>query len=424
MAFKARVLVPGAAAAAAMTLLVACPPPPPPGSTTTTTISDPIIITDPPACPSTPPSAAGPDSPAPISSWGVDGTAIATAVIGDIVYVGGQFNNAISPAGATAPRTNLAAFCLADGKLLTTFVANLAGGPVKALATDGTSLFVGGNFTTLNGAPSNRLVKLNAVTGVRDTGFSPDPIPAPQATPPAILPDGVLALAYSNATGVLYAGGDFGKIGTGAGTGQSIIVGNAAGFNPNGSLTSFTGGADKKVEAIAVSPDGQSVFLGGGFTSVHGTARGQLARLDPSGAVLSPNYGTIGGHVADIVATSGQDIAVAVGVPITGSGMGHRFVTFTGATQVINDTNPKGNVNAVEVIGGRDFFGMFNGYASMTGPNIVGVDPTQTVGSPNYLQYSTTVGGVFDLAQSAGGARLVAVGGFSTGGLHGLAIFT
>ena len=421
MAFKARVLVPGAAAAAAMTLLVACPPPPPPPPPPESTTTP--IVTDPPACPATPHSAAGPDGSDPIPSWGVDGTAIATAVVGDIVYVGGQFNNAISPTGATAPRANLAAFCLADGSLLSTFSANFAGGPVKALATDGTSLFVGGNFTTLNGAPSNRLVKLNALTGVGDTGFSPDPIPAPQATPPAILPDGVLALAYSSATGVLYAGGDFGKIGTGAGMGQSTIVDNAAGFNANGSLTSFTGGADKKVEAIAVSPDGQSVFLGGGFTSVHGTARGQLARLDPAGAVLSPSYGSIGGHVADIVATSGQDIAVAVGVPIAGSGTGHRFVTFTGATQVIDDTNPKGNVNAVEVIGGRDFFGMFNGYAANTGANIVGVDPSQAVGSPSYIQYSARVGGVFDLAQSTGGARLVAVGGFSTGGLHGLAIF-
>ena len=85
-------------------------------------------------------------------------------------------------------------------------------------------------------------------------------------------------------------------------------------------------------------------------------------------------------------------------------------------------------MTAVEVIGGRDFFGMFNGYASMTGPNIVGIDPTQTVGSPSYMPYSPRAsGGLFDLAQSARGARLVAVGGFSsvgtTGGLHGLAIF-
>ena len=77
-------------------------------------------------------------------------------------------------------------------------------------------------------------------------------------------------------------------------------------------------------------------------------------------------------------------------------------MTFTGAAQVINDTNPKGNVNTVEVIGGRDFFGMFNGYGANTGPNIVGVDPTQAVGSPSYRQYSATVGGVFDPRRAPG----------------------
>ena len=78
-------------------------------------------------------------------------------------------------------------------------------------------------------------MKLNAGTGARDAAFSPDPIPAPRATPPANPPEGVLDLAYSGATGVLYAGGDFGKIGTGGGLSQSTKVGNAAGFNANGS---------------------------------------------------------------------------------------------------------------------------------------------------------------------------------------------
>ena len=58
-------------------------------------------------------------------------------------------------------------------------------------------------------------------------------------------------------------------------------------------------------------------------------------------------------------------------------------------------------------------------------------ESTQAVGSANYMPYATTaaggVQGVLDLAQSAGGARLVAVGDFTsvgtTGGLHGVAIF-
>ena len=38
-----------------------------------------------------------------------------TVVIGGVAYVGGVFQNAISPTGARSARQNLAAFCLADG---------------------------------------------------------------------------------------------------------------------------------------------------------------------------------------------------------------------------------------------------------------------------------------------------------------------
>ena len=55
------------------------------------------------------------------------------------------------------PRAKLAAFCLADGKLRHGFRPNFGAAAintVNALATDGTSLFVGGNFTALNGSAS------------------------------------------------------------------------------------------------------------------------------------------------------------------------------------------------------------------------------------------------------------------------------
>ena len=73
---------------------------------------------------------------------------------------------------------------------------------------------------------------------------------------------------------------------------------------------------------------------------------------------------------------------------------------------------------------------MLNGYASNSGPNIAGVYPTK-FGQPNYTLFSTRaaggVQGVLGLAQSAGGARLVAVGDFTSVGntpnLHGVAIF-
>jgi hypothetical protein len=399
------------------------PPPPPPPPTTTPTTPPPVGTT---SCAAAGSASPGPDGTSPISSWGVDGQAKAAVVIGNVVYVGGSFNNAVSPTGASAPRTNLAAFCLADGNLLSTFSANFGGGPVNALATDGANLFVGGNFTTLNGVASNRLVKLNAGNGQRITSFAPAPIP-----PPGGVTDGVLALAYTSANGgVLYAGGDFGRIGTGAGAGQSTQVGNAAGFTSTGTLTSFTGDTDKKVESIAVSPSGDAVFLGGFFTTAKATPRAQLAKIDVATNTLAGSNLAIGAHVLDITATGSNDVTAAVGAAIGMSGTGRRFVAFSGATPLLNDVNPKGDVNGLEIMAGIDYFSMLKGYGVNSGPNLVGVDPTQAVGSANYQRWSTTaIGGLENVkGLASGGGHLVAVGDFttvgSTAGLHGVAIFS
>ena len=49
-----------------------------------------------------------PDTPE--QSWRVNGRVYATVVVGNSVFVGGHFSQAVSPTGATAPRSNLAAF--------------------------------------------------------------------------------------------------------------------------------------------------------------------------------------------------------------------------------------------------------------------------------------------------------------------------
>ena len=247
----------GAMPVTATLLLVvaACAPPP----------SGPSSV---PACPPVPASAPGPDSQNPISSWGIDGAGYSAVVIGGVAYVGGVFQNAISPAGVKVARQNLAAFCLADGSLLTSFVANFNNGPrggsgfepggVRALTTDGSSLYVGGDFTTLNGQPVNRLVKLNPTTGAPIAGFNPPDIPSV-----------VYALDYFG--GKVYAGGDFSVGAPAAKKGASFdaATGAFAGWNPD---------ADAKINSLKVSPDGQYVFIGGSFATVGGAAHDKLAR--------------------------------------------------------------------------------------------------------------------------------------------------
>jgi hypothetical protein len=413
----------GALAAVLVAGACVAPPPPPqnPGGTTTTTATTAATIPPAPACPATPSSSPGPDSQNPISSWGVNGTANTTVVIGDIVYVGGTFNQAVGPnAGQTASRTNLAAFCLANGNLLSTFVANL-NGQVWALTTDGTSLFVGGDFTTLNGAAVPRLVKLDPLTGARIGAFNP----------PAI-PNVVLALDYFG--GNVYMGCDC-SVGANPPLGKKGASLNAT----TGAFSGWNPDADAKIESIKVSPSGTWVYIGGAFQNVQGQAHDKLAKLARSNsAVQSVIYssvgpGVVGARVFDIAVNPADEnqVVTALGPksgtnPPPPSGAGNRFVYFnaTGAA-TWNDTEPDGDAQAVELIGPTVYAGFHDGWSGDHTLKLVGLNLSN--GQKNSFGPPIIGGilGVFDLAQ--GSNRLVAVGDFASVGtttkLHGVAIF-
>lgn len=87
---------------------------------------------------------------------------------------GGTFSSVstapgVSP-GGTFTRNNLVAFNPSTG-VIAAFAPNVAG-EVWALATDGTSLYVGGTFASVNGVARRGLAKLNPVTGAVDTAFN------------------------------------------------------------------------------------------------------------------------------------------------------------------------------------------------------------------------------------------------------------
>ena len=404
----------GAMPVTATLLLVAaaCAPPP----------SAPSSV---PACPAVPASAPGPDSQNPISSWGIDGAGYSVVVIGGVAYVGGVFQNAISPAGVKVPRQNLAAFCLADGSLLTSFVANFNNGPrggsgfepggVRALTTDGSSLYVGGDFTTLNGQPVNRLVKLNPTTGAPIAGFSP-----------ADVPSVVYALDYFG--GKVYAGGDFSVGAPAAKKGASFdtATGAFAGWNPE---------ADAKINALKVSPDGQYVFIGGSFATVGGAAHDKLARTAAAGGTPSPvsfgQNGGVRGRVQAIIlslAVDTDNVSAFAGAGPTeprGSNGGNKAISYAPDGSERWKVTFDGDGQAVLPIGGVLYAGFHDGYRGNHFLKLLGLNPSTgavTSFSP------TIIGGVLGVrALAAGSNRLVAVGDFSSVGtthkLHAVAIF-
>ena len=294
MRMKSRLLLPAGGLAATL-FLTACPPPQPdPGPGPGTTQAPP---NNPPAgttsCGPASSAAVGPDGSDPIASWGVDGSAEATVVIGNVVYVGGTFNNAVSPSGRhRSPRQP--GRVLPGGRqpavqLLGQLRRRGQSTPSPRTARACSS---GGNFTTMNGAASNRLVKLNAETGARDTSFAlirfrpPGPPRRPTRRkacstwttpgPPACSRRGRLRQDRHRRR---HHPVDQGR--------QRRRVQ----LWPRRAGRLFRGGTDKQVESIAVSPDGSTVFLGGNFVDVKrpsqtvaGTPRDRLARVQSSGA--------------------------------------------------------------------------------------------------------------------------------------------
>ena len=100
----------------------------------------------------------------------IDGVVWSQTVVGNTVYVGGSFANA-RPAGAApgtnlTPRSNFLAYNLTTGELITTFAPSFNAQVRTVVASaDGTRLYVGGDFTSVNGVSRSRIAAFDLATG-------------------------------------------------------------------------------------------------------------------------------------------------------------------------------------------------------------------------------------------------------------------
>src|SRR5262245_2125056 len=136
-------------------------------------------------------------------------------------------------------------------------------------------IVIGGAFTSLGGVPRNRIARLNR-DGTVEPGFNPDA-------------DGVVYSTAVDPAGNIIVRGDFSRVG---GVARNRIARlNADGtldpsFDPNISGVTFLG-----FSSLALQVDGK-VLVGGDFTTVGGTARSYLARVNTDGTLdtgFNPN---------------------------------------------------------------------------------------------------------------------------------------
>ncbi len=322
-----------------------------------------------------------------------NGSVYAIAYRGSTVYVGGSFTSAVA-GGRTYGRQRLAAFDARTGALLNWSPA--ADRTVRALVVSGTSVYAGGDFGTVSGLRRDNLARLDAITGSVGT-FAHRVSGAPYA------------LGVGN--GRLYAGGSFTAV-------DGFRRDNLAAFSLAGGT--LDGGwqprADDAVHAVTAYRS--KVFLGGRFNRINQVS-GALCIAAVDGARGSVDRGFRPAVPAQVNA-----IAVdAAGVYAATGGQGGRAVAYSTRGAVRWQRLFDGDAVAIATLGGVTYVGghfdracltLANGaHGACTGGSVPRVKLAAITGTGALTPWAPQANGVI-------GVRTVAVdrsrGGISAGG--------
>lgn len=209
-----------------------------------------------------------------LPTWQVNGVVWSQVTVGNTVYVTGSFTTARPPGVAVGgagqiAANNIFAYDITTGNPISGFSHSLnAQGLTITASPDGSRVYVGGDFTTVDGVSRGHIAAFNTATGALDTSFAPT------------LSNQVHAIAATNTT--VYAGGNFFK--ASGSTRTRLAAFNAA----DGSLLPWAPKADdNQVLAMVLTPDASRVIVGGQFTTLNSVAASGLGALDAStGATL------------------------------------------------------------------------------------------------------------------------------------------
>ena len=206
----------------------------------------------------------------------VGGAVLSMAQVGTTIVMGGAFTSVQSPNRATTyDLPHVAAFDQATGQVDTAFAPGLDGTVNAVLPgpTPGT-VYVGGAFNTIGGVKAKGLVLLNVGDGSRVAGF-------------ATLPMNGIVNTVARSGSRLFVGGTFTQIGgqtrggiasMGAGTGvvDSFMTSTVT-VNHNWTPTNGGAKGGVGVSKIDITPDGSRMVAIGNFKLVDGQLRDQVA---------------------------------------------------------------------------------------------------------------------------------------------------
>ena len=281
------------------------------------------------------PAAADPAA-VPAESWVTNGTVHAVRQVGDRIYVGGSFTQAgpntgfgvaLDPStGAWAPAfpkingTVLVAVPDGDGGFYIAgdftrvgtrsrhngarIVPGATAGtwevtawnpetdkPIRAItpAPSANTVYIGGDFATVQGVPRAGVAAVNRYTGDPILGFDPGAGTATTAGTgaAAVVTVGSVMTLVTSADGTrLFAGGFFTSMSGKARSGLAALDAASGVLDTTFNPAPSAGG----VESMVLTPSGR-LLLGGGFTKIGATTRNRLAALNVATGALDARHG-------------------------------------------------------------------------------------------------------------------------------------
>ena len=234
-----------------------------------------------PAAPAAADTAPPPGTPPTVSAdalptWQVNGVVWSMTTVGNTVYATGNFTKARPPGTAAGSpqevtRNNILAFDIRTGELVTSFDHSLNGQGLRIVRSpDGSRVYVGGEFTTVDGQPRSRIAAFDTATGALDPDFKPT------------VSNVVRAIAATDST--VYFGGNFFNV-NGSSRTRLAAVRASDGANIN---TWRPTADDNEVYAMVMAPGDTRVLVGGRFQTLNGASQVGIGAIDATTGALAP----------------------------------------------------------------------------------------------------------------------------------------
>ena len=204
----------------------------------------------------------------------------------------------------------------------------ITNGTVNAQVLSGTTLYVGGSFTSV-GPVTGSGAPVDTTTGSAAAGF------------PRVI--GQINAAISDGSGGWYIGGSFTAVGT-------MARSNVAHVRADLSVSPWNPGTNAPVRVLTLA--GGTIYLGGDFTTVSGQSRNRIAAVDTATGAPSAWNPNANNSVRAIV-VNGSDVLVGGQFTSIGGQARNRIAALEAGTGLatIWDPNANSSVFALTVVG-------------------------------------------------------------------------